>query len=107
MRRFPERRMVLLLDFDNHIHERMQWINQIIPADLANRTCVFGSALTPEKLKVDCGLKNEELGLKLAQECEHDISELWLHKDLEHNQIERDRLRLDLSSTLFSNADTS
>jgi len=107
MRHYLERRVVLLLDFDNHINERMQRINQIIPADLANRTYVFGSASTPEKLKVDCGRKFENVGLKLANECELDFSELWLHKDLAHNQIERARLRLDLSSTLFSSADTN
>ncbi len=99
MDRIPARFMVLLIDFDNRT-DRLQLLENRIPAHLRDRVFVLGALSEPEDLKQDLG-SFEMIGLTIARECREDADSIWNHRLLRHNAAEIGRLRTRVRSFLF------
>jgi hypothetical protein len=100
MRKYPERFMVLLFDFDDDVN-RLGIAKARIPEDLAERVFILGSLRDPESLR-RAGLGNpEEIGLALAKDCRERTEEVWSHTLLRHNAGELARLRDQVRPILF------
>lgn len=99
MDRFPERRMVLLLDFDGD-ESRLGHVRAAIPDRLAERVFVLGTRTEPEDLKHHFG-SYETTGLRLAQDCREGRETAWGHDLLRNNKGELDRLNEHVRSILF------
>ncbi|HWZ43776.1 MAG TPA: hypothetical protein VNW97_09880 [Candidatus Saccharimonadales bacterium] len=90
MGRFPNRFMVLLIDFDND-EARLEVAKRSVPEHLTNRVFILGSLTEPEALKPDLG-SLETIGSKMAEDCRADITDrAWGHRLLRHNSGELDR----------------
>jgi hypothetical protein len=100
MRKYPETRFLLLLDFDQ-AEDRLRKVRARIPADVQDRVFVLGVWTNPEDLHHELGLSLEEIGIKLAQECCDDLNETWTHQLLTHNAAELERLRASIRPELF------
>jgi hypothetical protein len=109
MRRFPRRRMVLLIDFDGQ-GERLTYVKNQIPEDLQDRVFILGVLSEPEDLKgmrkksesIGTG-KLEQIGETLANDCSNNNTNgLWGHDLLKHNKTELDRMILSVRPFLFN-----
>lgn len=101
MQKFNERRVVLLIDFDDHIDDRRKQFCDKIPANLSDRVFVIGVSSEPEKLKAACNKKFEPIGEELSKECAESTQQLWAHQLLRHNAVELVRLNKDVKPFLF------
>lgn len=103
LRRNPDRRVILLIDFDNKFQERETIVRGRIPADLRDQVFFLGAAVEPEKLKSALRYRSsEKIGKELAEACANSLDEsLWQHEQLRHNQPELDRLVSDVRPILF------
>jgi hypothetical protein len=101
MRDFPERRIVLLLDFDGKPEDRLSHIKKEIPEDLKKRVFVLGVHSEPEKLKSATKMKFEAIGAKLAEDCAENKKDFWMHELLKHNEPELERLFEDVRPFIF------
>ncbi len=101
MNRYPQRFMLLLIDFDNDAN-RLDHAKAAIPRDLADRVFVLGALTNPEELKTNLG-SYETIGSALAKECreENYTTSGWKHDLLRHNAGELDRLRQHVRPILF------
>jgi hypothetical protein len=101
MRRYPQRYMVLLIDFDKQ-ENRFDLANQVIPDDLKDRVFVLGVWDEPEALQ-RAGLGSPEtIGKALAKDCRENTVTTWGHSLLQHNEDELNRLRTLVRPILFS-----
>jgi hypothetical protein len=101
MRQLPERRMVLLIDFDDD-ENRLSYVKSQIPDDLQARVFVLGVLSEPENLRTDSKKTFEEIGEALAKDCSDNTNELWGHNLLKHNQRELDRMASSVKPFLFN-----
>lgn len=101
MLRYEKRHMVLLVDFDAQDDRRARML-EAVPEDLRGRVFILGVKTEPEELRRESRLNLEEVGIRLAAECEGKTEELWNHPLLEHNGAERVRMEPVLRSILFS-----
>ncbi|WP_017662681.1 hypothetical protein [Baaleninema simplex] len=111
MRQFRQRRILLLIDFDDeffvndpdrsNIQRRLDYIDSRIPSDLKERTFVLGVRDEPETLRSTVKMSFETIGNELARDCPHSQSELWNHEMLRHNDRERERLMRSCGEFLF------
>jgi hypothetical protein len=93
MRKFPARRVLVLVDFDDTETRRADVLREV-PNDLRDRIYLLGVWSEPESLqKVLNHLSRETIGETLAQECLNDQEILWTHALLAHNAPELARLR--------------
>ena len=99
MRRFRNRFMVLLIDFDGDL-DRLGYAKDVIPDDLADRVFVLGALSEPEDLKGDLG-HYETIGSAMAKDCREETDMAWGHELLRHNASELDRLRVRVRPILF------
>ncbi len=99
MEKYPDRYMVLLIDFDDK-PERLQAIMQRIPDTVSARVFVLGSLGDPEELRKKLG-SYETIGRALAKDCREGTYQTWRHELLKHNQPELDRLTSPLRPILF------
>jgi hypothetical protein len=100
MDRFPQRMMVLLIDFDGR-QDRLNFAKHEIPERLSDRVFILGVFTEPEDLKVKLG-SYEEIGLALAKDCREETDMTWGHELLRHNAGELERLREHVRPILFS-----
>lgn len=100
MQRYPNRHMILLIDFDDR-ENRLEVAKAAIPAELADRVFILGALTEPEDLKPDLG-PFETIGEGLAKDCDEKTDELWGHALLRHNANELARLRHIVHPILFS-----
>jgi hypothetical protein len=100
MHKYPQRHMVLLIDFDGH-DDRLTEARRRIPADLEERVFVLGSMTKPEDLKRTFGLSPEKIGTALARDCREDTNDAWGHDLLKHNTGELNRMRERVRPILF------
>ncbi|MEG3940600.1 MULTISPECIES: hypothetical protein [unclassified Microcoleus] len=100
MRQFPERMMVLLIDFDDS-KNRLSYVESHIPDDLKARVFVLGVLSEPENLRTDIKKTFEEIGEALAKDCSDNTNELWGHNLLKHNKPELDRMAKFVKPFLF------
>ena len=114
LRKYPHRHLLMVIDFDagaaepaahktgSMIERRMALFTDAIPQDLRERVFVIGCADEPEKLVKDTGCHLEEIGRRLAQDCDCGTDEMWAHPMLKHNADEIVRLRARVRPFLFS-----
>lgn len=100
MERYPNRYMVLLIDFDGQI-ERLAKVKAVIPDHLSERVFVLGALHEPEELRSAIG-SYETIGLAMAEDCRKETVATWGHELLRHNASELDRLREHVRPILFS-----
>jgi hypothetical protein len=99
MDRYPDRFMILLIDFDGR-EERLPYAKSRIPERLTDRVFILGAFTEPEALKADLG-SYEAIGLELARDCREETNKTWGHPLLRHNTSELDRLRASVRPILF------
>lgn len=99
MDEWPERFIVLLIDFDGR-ENRLEIAKAAIPEHLADRVFVLGVLSRPEELKAILGAY-EEIGLAMADDCRRGTDSTWGHALLKHNASELERLRVSVRSILF------
>ena len=100
MQRYPNRYMVLLVDFDNEPN-RFNQMTKDTPGNLTDRVFVIGVLSHPEELpRAELGSK-EEVGTKLASECYDETRDAWNHDLLRHNDNELGRMTTLLRPFLF------
>lgn len=101
--RFPARRIVLVLDFDDQVENRTSLIRKKVPEQYRSRIFLLGCRFEPERLRTALGLSLERIGSTLSRECSDDElpEALWLHDHLSHNDGERRRLRAEVADFLL------
>lgn len=102
LQKYKDRHLVLLIDFDDQVEDRLKLFRNVIPQEVINRVYLLGTASEPEPLRKACGDSLEDVGKRLAAECFHGESDLWLHPLLAHNESERSRLNVTVRKILFS-----
>jgi hypothetical protein len=100
MREFPERRIVLLIDFDC-VQDRLTYAQSLIPEDLIDRVFVIGVLSNPEDLKKTLKQNFESIGESLAKDCSKNTDKAWGHDLLKHNQTELARMVRSVKPFLF------
>ncbi|MGA3189767.1 MAG: hypothetical protein ABSF22_21890 [Bryobacteraceae bacterium] len=100
MERYPERSMVLLIDFDGD-PDRLSGVKAKIPGNLNERVYILGAFIESENLNADLG-SYETIGLALAQDCREETDTTWSHPLLRHNAGELARLRERVRPILFA-----
>lgn len=100
MRSYPDRMLILLIDFDEQ-ESRYQNVKSRIPGDLNDRVFVLGVWSEPEQLKRKTKKSFERIGDSLAEECPDNRNELWEDDLLKHNRKELDRLVSSVRPFLF------
>lgn len=101
MDRYPDRFMILLIDFDGK-QDRLEKAKAAIPEHLAERVFVLGAWNNPEALKAALGRPYEEIGSKMADDCREETDTTWGHDLLRHNAGELERLCEQVRSIFFS-----
>jgi hypothetical protein len=101
MRTYPDRHVLLVIDFDNRPDRRGEIVVQI-PQDLQERFFVIGSLDEPERLFTSLRTRPEALGELLAADCDHGTNTTWSHEMLSHNAAEIQRLTVKVKPFLFS-----
>ncbi len=100
MRQFPQRMIVLLIDFDED-ENRLSYVKSLIPEDLKERVFIIGAQSNPENLRKATKKSLEGIGEALAKDCSDNTNELWGHDLLKHNKLELDRMVLSVKPFLF------
>lgn len=100
MREYPERYLVLLLDFDDQ-PDRADKVKERIPEDLRDRVFLLGVQSEPEDLKRALFRSFEDIGRALGKECREGTRDVWTHNLLRHNVSELDRLEQSVRGFLF------
>jgi hypothetical protein len=100
METYPDRFMVLLIDFDRK-EKRLNEVLARVPPNLSERVFVLGVLSEPEDLKKAFG-SYESIGLALAKDCREETATTWGHELLHHNFSELDRLRKRVIQILFN-----
>ena len=101
MRQYEERRIVIVIDFDDNYEDRWNYVQTYIPEDLKNRVFVIGSQSEPEELKKDMSTNFEGIGEALAKDCSDNTNIIWNHDLLKHNKTEVARMILSVKPYLF------
>lgn len=102
MKKYLERRIVLIIDFDNKA-ERLNYVKNEIPEELSDRVFVLGVLSNPEKLNTKLNKKGlENIGISLSQDCSDNTRKVWGHDLLKHNQIELERMVASVKPFLFN-----
>ena len=102
MRQYPDRNIVLVMDFDHQVTERLERVKAVTPPELHDRVFVLGVLSEPEELKAKLKMTFEAIGESLFQDCADDTRRLWSHELLKHSATEIDRLVSSVRPFLFS-----
>jgi len=101
LQKYRERRLVLLMDFDDRDNRRNQ-VTAKIPNDLTERVFVLGVQSEPEHLKSKLGKTFEEIGELLAKQCSDNILTLWTDPLLKDNLPTVDQMASLVNPFLFA-----
>ena len=101
LHRYPQRMVVLLIDFDDD-KDRFRYVESQIPDDLKKRVFILGVQSEPESLKSDIRKTFESIGKALAKDCPGMANELWEHDLLRQNKPELDRMFKEVKTFLFN-----
>ncbi|MDX2273275.1 MAG: hypothetical protein NW237_15185 [Cyanobacteriota bacterium] len=101
MRKYPNRRFVLLIDFDRE-EDRLGYVKQQIPDDVKDRVFVLGVLSNPEELRSSLGKSLESIGEALSANCSDNTDGLWEHDLLRHNKTELKRMISSVKPFLFN-----
>jgi hypothetical protein len=100
MDKYPNRFMVLLIDFDGK-EDRLDRAKKEIPGHLTERVFILGVSTEPEDLRKAKLGSHETVGMALAKDCREETDTTWGHELLRHNASEIDRLRQHVRPILF------
>ncbi len=100
MDQYPDRNLVLLIDFDG-APDRLKIAKDRIPAHLIDRVFVLGALSEPEALKTAGLGPYETIGKRMAKDCREKTETIWGHDLLRHNLSEIERLREHVRAILF------
>ena len=92
MRKYTNRYLVLLIDFDGE-QDRLARAKERIPDDLVDRVFVLGVWTAPEDLRRTYPGSYETIGRAMAEDCHEETDATWGHALLQHNADEIERLR--------------
>jgi len=102
LRRTPERRLVLMMDFDGH-EERLSYAKDHVPDDVRDRVFILGARQEPQDIKR--AMPNigalEAIGTALAEDCLTNARAIWNHPELACNSGELERLNAAVKPWLF------
>jgi len=101
MEQYPQRRMVLLIDFDQS-DNRFEYVKNQIPEHLVERVFILGVQSNPEKLRRNLQRNFEEIGESLAADCVESSHQFWGQELLKHNQPELERMLKSIKPYLFN-----
>lgn len=101
MKQYSERRLVLMIDFDNQYSRRWYSLKKTIPENLRDRVFILGVLSEPEDLKRDMNVDFETIGKKLSDDCSDDTRNVWGHDLLKHNETELKRMISSVTTFLF------
>ncbi|MFZ2447852.1 MAG: hypothetical protein WAW37_15965 [Syntrophobacteraceae bacterium] len=101
MKAYPERRIVLLIDFDQKHEKRLNCVKEM-SSGLLDRVFVLGALSEPEDLKKNIGKNFEDIGKALSQDCVDNTRRVWGHELLKHNEAELDRMIVSVKPFLFN-----
>ncbi|MFP4305690.1 MAG: hypothetical protein ACLFRG_06720 [Desulfococcaceae bacterium] len=87
IQKYAERRVMLLVDFDNDAN-RFHMISGHIPTAIRNRVFVLGCLSEPEQLRNNTRMSYEMIGKILAEDCVDGTDRLWSHPMLRSNRRE-------------------
>ena len=100
MIRLPNRRLLLLVDFDNR-QDRLDRIREEVPLEISERVFILGVWSRPEALRQASLGSYETIGSALAKDCREETDTTWKHELLRHNLGELDRLNQHVRTILF------
>jgi len=100
MDKWPNRFMVLLIDFDSK-QDRLDTAKAEIPAHLTERVFILGALTEPEDLRKAKLGNYDAIGSTLSKECRKETDSTWRHPLLQHNASELARLREHVRPILF------
>jgi hypothetical protein len=100
MDNYPNRFMVLLIDFDRR-EDRLNQAKSVIPDHLTDRVFILGVWTEPEALRRANLGSYETIGRAMARDCREETDTAWGHELLGHNARELDRLRKRVRPILF------
>lgn len=100
MENYPNRFMVLLIDFDGQ-EDRLTLVKSRIPTILNDRVFVLGCRTEPEDLRRALGVSYEAIGQSMSRDCREDGDGIWGNVHLKHNLGELNRLRRHVRPILF------
>ena len=92
LRQHPAGHVVMAIDFDGKYVRRRKEFDDAVPHDLSDRVFVIGVRTTPEATRRALKQNFENIGRRLAEDCDGGTTTLWNDEDFKHN--EPDRLRL-------------
>jgi hypothetical protein len=102
---YSRRHYLIVIDFDTHVDERISYYKELVdnlPKSVGDRIYLLGTFDEPKDLKEACGLKLEDIGRQLAQDCPPAPTYgLWSHAHLQHNAAELERLVAQVRPFLF------
>lgn len=101
MLQYPNRIIVLMIDFDDDQEARLSFVKNEIPDYLRNRVFVVGVKSEPENLKREIHKTFEGIGEALANDCSDNTNKTWSHDLLIHNKVEVDRMNSSVRPFLF------
>jgi hypothetical protein len=100
MERYPNRLLVLVLDFDGK-DDRLSMAMATIPEHLRDRVFILGAWTEAEDFEASLG-SYETIGRAAARDCRHGTNMTWGHPLLCHNASQIARLRDLAQPILFS-----
>ena len=102
LRKYPNRHLILLIDFDEQVMRRSTYFREAIPDDVSARVYILGTRSEPEPLRKNIGKSLEMIGTELAGACADSNLGLWTHEFLRHNDAELTRLIAYIKPFLFA-----
>jgi len=106
MQKYPQRNILLIIDFNDQEAMRLNHIRKQIPNQLISRVFVLGAVSGPERLKASLRRSFEDIGKSLSQDCADDTRVAWGHDLLKHNESELDRMIQFVRPFLFNQSIT-
>jgi hypothetical protein len=100
MVKYPDRFMILLIDFDGR-EDRLNQAKTEIPTHLLDRVFILGAWTEPEALRRAIGGNYETIGKAMEKDCREESGATWGHELLRHNASEIERLRQHVRPILF------
>jgi hypothetical protein len=98
LRKIPNRRLLLLIDFDKQ-SDRRQYVVERVPQELRSRVYLLASLDYAEAIK---GLGHlESIGFQVGEACQSEQEGPWKHPLLAHNETELSRLATFARPLLF------
>lgn len=103
--RYPNRHLLLLVDFDDQPDRRPTQLLGNLPAEFKERVYLFGVLSNPEKLKAALDHRGlEEIGEQIAKDCHTGTGTILQHDLLLHNADEAARMARTLKPFLLPSA---